>query len=69
MDEKDLKIQEQRAEIKRLGKLLAVAKTFIPRECEFCIHEPTDRDCPPCSACTLDNDHFEWDGECCLNDV
>lgn len=68
MTEKDLLIQEQRAEIKRLSTLLTAAKTFIPRECEFCIHEPEDIDCPPCSACT-DNDCFEWDGECCLNDV
>lgn len=69
MDEKDLKIQEQRAEIKKLRKLLEAAETFILHKCEFCIHEHTDSDCPPCSACTLDNDCFEWNGECCPNDV
>lgn len=69
MTEKDLLIQEQRAEIKRLSTLLTAAMTFVPHECAFCSHETTSGFSLPCSAFTLDNDCFEWNGECCPNDV
>lgn len=69
MDEKDLKIQEQRAEIKKLRKLLEAAKAFIPHQCEFCIHNELSYYQQPCSVCTVDDDCFEWNGECCPYDV